>query len=151
MQCESLKIIKPNCHFNFRISLPLLCTTQIHLARKKVLYFFLFFFYIYIYIYTQVHIYTEQKTLYKMEHRWSYGQYGAGHWEKATPWGFCSRLLFPSQLLAVFPGAKVWIQRSEWVISINLVPHVCSIARQQVAARHPHPAISFWWLRLLLY
>lgn len=146
MQCESLKIIKPNCHFNFRISLPLLCTTQIHLARKKVLYI-----YIFIYLYTSADLHRAKNRLYKMEHPWSYGQYGAGHWEKVTPWGFCSHLLFPSQLLAVFPGAKVWIQRSEWVISINLVPHVCSIARQQVAARHPHPAISFWWLRLLLY
>lgn len=98
MQCESLKIIKLNCHFNFRISLPLLCTTQIHLARKKD------FLYIYIYIYTQVHIYTEhwKNRLDKIEHPWSFGQHSAGHREKVSLWGFSSHLLFLSLLLGNF-------------------------------------------------
>lgn len=150
MQCESLKIIKLNCHFNFRISLPLLCTTQIHLARKKD------FLYIYIFIHKYTFTQSTRKTdSIKLNIPDLLGSIVLDTEKKflceASPpicyFSPCFLAIFPSDKAAV----KVWIQRSEWVISINLVPHVCSIARQQVAARHPHPAISFWWLRLLLY
>lgn len=48
MQCESLEIMKLNCHFNFRISLPLL-------ARPRYTYLGSKFSYVYIYLYTRVY------------------------------------------------------------------------------------------------
>lgn len=119
-----------------------------------------FLIYIYIYWYAHIYIYTD---CWKNRQKIRISCFSADllgsvvlDTETKLP---CNASLpicyFSLCFLAVFStdnsAVKVWIQRSEWVISINLVPHVCNIARQQVAAWHPHSAISFWWLRLLLY